>query len=406
MRTAFLCGGLEPGRDGIGDYARLMAGEFLRQGHPSVVLALNDPNISALVFESQEVEVNSLPVLRLPSTMPWSNRIHHVRDWLDIFSPDWMSLQFVPFAFHRKGLCSGLGKQLAALTNDASWHVMFHELWLGLEKGASLKHRFWGALQRQVVLDFMRRLRPQIVHTQTKPYRSTLVREGIEASVLPLFSNIPRIKSDGWNDLLEPLVTAATRKHQERSGLYLAGVFGAVPPEWSAEDVVDTVLPLVRRFQKRLVLVFSGKNHLTPKAFDKLRSALRNRADVIMTGERKKSEISRILQSLDLGLATTPHQVIEKSGSVAAMLEHGLPVLVTRDDWHLRGAPIQPPQESFRLLSPKQFARLKTLPPCDSGQTAGRCVRHVAEVMIAAIKSSKGFPSEIVRAEVNASFAG
>ena len=37
-----------------------------------------------------------------------------------------------------------------------------------------------------------------------------------------------------------------------------------------------------------------------------------------------------------MGIATTPWALIDKSGSVTAMLEHGLPVVVTRQDWSLR----------------------------------------------------------------------
>ena len=40
----------------------------------------------------------------------------------------------------------------------------------------------------------------------------------------------------------------------------------------------------------------------------------------------------------DLGIASHPWALIGKSGAAAAMLEHGLPVLVPRDDWRLRGA--------------------------------------------------------------------
>jgi len=398
MKTAFLCGSLEPGRDGVGDYIRRLAGELIRQGYPSAAVALNDPHISETVFGSQEIEGTSVSVLRLPGAAPWNKRIIESRNWADVFNPDWMSLQFVPFAFHRKGLYFGLGRNLAKINAKASWHVMFHELWLGLGEQSPVKHRVWGALQRLIVMDLMRRLRPCIVHTQAETYRIVLKREKIKAGILPLFSNIPYIKGDGWDGLLEPLVTEAVGRHPDRSGLYLAGVLGMVAPEWNAERAVATLLPLVQRFQKRLVLVFFGRSNMELEAVSKLKLTLKNRADVIAAGERTSSEMSRILQTLDIGIATTPRQVIQKSGSAAAMLEHGLTLLVIRDDWRLRGSDAPPVEKSSRLLSPNEFAVLKTLPARDLQRPGNSGVKRVACQILEAMKSTPEHSGNLISA--------
>ena len=47
-------------------------------------------------------------------------------------------------------------------------------------------------------------------------------------------------------------------------------------------------------------------------------------------GKLDPPEISRALQSSDFGLAVTPLHLLGKSGAVAAMREHGLPVVVNR----------------------------------------------------------------------------
>lgn len=382
MRLAFFCSSLERGRDGVGDYTRRLAGELIRRGHPSIGIALNDPHVSQALKEPQEIEGVSVPVLRLPGTLPWARRAAEARNWLDTFQPDWTSLQLVPFGLHPKGLCFGLGKTLVAINANASWHIMFHELWLGLGRNASAKDRVWGGLQRFIVRDLIRRLHPRIVHTQAEPYRTVLNRENIQASILPLFGNIPPVEGNGWKTILEPLASKALGKPAERDQLYLAGIFGAVHPEWNLEEAVTTLLPLVQRFQKKLVLVFHGKSHLTPESAARLNSLLQNRAVVILIGERTDSQISMILQSLDIGLATSPRQVIQKSGSVAAMLEHGLPVLVTRDDWHLRGPDSPLAQNPARLLSPKQFGLLETLPLRDRQLSHASGVGHVASQLL------------------------
>ena len=388
MRLAFLCGSLEPGRDGVGDYSRRLAGECIRQGHLSVMVGINDPYLQKAQCGSQEIEGASISVLRLPAVMPWSERLVEARTWLGEFQPDWTSLQFVPFAFHRKGLCFGLGKFLASASPNSPWHIMFHELWLGLGENAPLKDRVYGAMQRRIALDLAGRLQPRIVNTQAEPYRRALQRENIRAAILPLFSNVPKVAGDGWGGLLEPLVTEAVGDGHDRNHLYLAGVLGGVHPEWDAEEAVNTILPLARRWKKRLILVFIGKNNLAQKALNQLKSQLQNRAQVVVTGERTGAEISRILQSLDLGLAASPRQMIQKSGSAAAMLEHGLKMLVTRDDWRLREA--NPPAETNPpwLLSPGEFAALEILPIRDVRPPEGENASHVAGRMLAAMNAA------------------
>ena len=385
MRLSFYCSCLEPGRDGVGDYTRRLSGELIRQGHACTAVALNDWSISTLVSEPQVVEETTIPVLRLPGNMPWAQRIEASRQWSASFHPDWTSLQFVPFGFHAKGLCFGLGKHLAALNTGAPWHVMFHELWLGLGAQASAKDRAWGFLQRLAVTDLLKRLQPRLVHTQADPYQTVLGREGIQVQLLPLFSNIPQTSENGWDDVLAPQLAAATGTPPVRGDLYLAGVLGAVHREWNPELAVDCVLPLAQHFKKKLVLVLLGKNNLAPEILGQLKTRLRNRAMVFSVGERPSREISKVLNSLDLGLATSPRQIIQKSGSAAAMLEHGLTVLVTRDDWRLRWPAPMP--SNPRVLSPEQFAALKQLPVRNPDTSVENNVRTVAHQLITGMNS-------------------
>ena len=386
MRLVFLCGSLEPGRDGVGDYARRLAGEMIRRGHASLCVALHDPHVDKIISLPQEIEGVAVPTLRLPTGISWPQRMERLRAQLAEFHPDWISLQFVPFAFQHRGICIGLGKLLAALRTKARWHFMFHELWLGLDEGASLKHRVWGALQRFAILDMQGRLRPRLISTQSEPYRTALARENIVAQILPLFSNIPRSDEDGWETLLKPLMEKSVKMIPQRGELYLAGVLGAVHTEWKIETVLNTLLPLAKRFHKRLVLVFLGKNNMSAAAFDELKTVLRKQADVLVTGERSGAEISQILNALDLGLATSPQQNIQKSGSVAAMQEHGLQVLVTRDDWHLRGATFSLSAISPHLLAPAQISALKKLPHRSEEPPKACGLKNVADLMLTTMR--------------------
>jgi hypothetical protein len=74
MKIAFITGGLEPGRNGVGDYARRLAGELIQLGHPAVIVGLNDSEVQERSVESQEIEGVSVPVLRLSNVMSWNER--------------------------------------------------------------------------------------------------------------------------------------------------------------------------------------------------------------------------------------------------------------------------------------------------------------------------------------------
>jgi hypothetical protein len=69
------------------------------------------------------------------------------------------------------------------------------------------------------------------------------------------------------------------------------------------------------------------------------------------------------------------------------MLEHGLPVLVTRDDWHLREIDTQPDETASRLLSPQQFDLLNMLPTREPVTAGENRLRHVAGQMLAALRA-------------------
>jgi hypothetical protein len=61
-------------------------------------------------------------------------------------------------------------------------------------------------------------------------------------------------------------------------------------------------------------------------------------------GPLSDQAVSQVLQAADFGLATTPWLLREKSGSLAALREHGLPIVLTRNDWQLAGDPCSPRQ--------------------------------------------------------------
>ncbi len=320
MRIIFLCSSLESGRDGVGDYTRRLAGELIYQHHQVSIIALNDPHISTEFFGTQDVEGNILTVLRLPSNLPIEVRFKQAKVWIDKFNPDWLSLQFVAFGFQRKGLPFRLSKWLSQLGEGRRWHIMFHELWVGMHVNASIKLFLWGRLQQQLIQNLLWKLRPFIVHTQSKLYQMQLAKIGTQADLLPLFSNIPVYTLANINisniDLNKEIKFV---------------LFGSIHPESPVEEFVQESLSFTQRNKTQLSLTIIGRAGEEQKRWaDTWRSA---GFSVDLLGEQSPERISAALQNATIGISTTVFSLIEKSGSVAAMLEHGLPVICVAKPW-------------------------------------------------------------------------
>src|SRR5260221_9151316 len=116
MSILFLTSGLEPGRDGVGDYARLLAAECIRQKQACHLIALNDPYVSEPVEAMDSVGGTPILTLRLPARLAWGKRVERVRAFRSQHPCEWVSLQFVAYGFQRKGIVGNLARHLEPIT--------------------------------------------------------------------------------------------------------------------------------------------------------------------------------------------------------------------------------------------------------------------------------------------------
>ena len=148
LRIVFICGCIEPGRDGVGDYTRRLSAELILTGHFTAIIAINDVHTTEIIDDHQVQGGIRIPTLRLPSLSTYKSRFGKAKMWLNSFDPNWISLQFVPFSFHAKGLPFALARDLSLLGEGRKWHIMFHELWVGMDKESPLKMRAWGYVSK------------------------------------------------------------------------------------------------------------------------------------------------------------------------------------------------------------------------------------------------------------------
>jgi hypothetical protein len=333
VRVTFICSSLESGRDGVGDYTRRLADSLVRQGHSAQVIALNDRYASAGARKPPLADGVSSNALRIAASARWPDRVSQARAGIEAFGPDWISVQFVAYGFDNRGLVWRLGDRLRGLARSTPIHVMFHELWIGDGGSASLRRRLEGRLQRRFILQMVRRLRPSVVHTQASPYVAMLRQRGLEATRLPLFGNIPVNSSTDRRWLCDAFREAGLPMLLERrQDFWVFGLFGTLHPEWTPEPLLSRVREVAATHGKQPVLVAIGR---LSAAGDGIWSDVgRTHGDILRVrlGEQPADRVSQALQTLDFGITASPLALVGKSGTVAAMLDHGLPVIVSRND--------------------------------------------------------------------------
>jgi hypothetical protein len=375
MKLLFIAGRLEPGKDGVGDYTWELAAECARRGHPSSLLSLNDPWIKGPIKEiSTDTGTSSL---RLGPHQSWVDRVTAARAFVAETGPDLVSLQLLLYSFHPAGLSFVLPQLLRAIIGQTPVQVMFHELWLGGQTGARLKTRVFGYCQRKIIEGVVKKLACRVTHTSNPVYVRLLSRRGIKAKLLPLFGNVPIVQVDDVSfaetgatkgERRTPNVERQTANVERRTpnAIRLApredavlrlGIFGSLHPEWSPDAMLAELKTLGRPIQ----LSHIGRIGPGESVWTDLTGRHGTEIELSRLGERSVDEISRFLSYLDFGISTVPLALIGKSSSVAAMLDHGLPVIVNRDDVHFRGISRTAPFSDLLIPVDKNFlARVRS----------------------------------------------
>ena len=308
----FICGSLEPGRDGVGDYTRRLAAVLQRAGNRVHLIAVYDKHIRRAQAEVQVDGPTSVTTLRIPYNTALSGRLDQLQEEVDAFDPAWISLQYVPHAFNKYGLPLGLLYTLHKLRSTAAWHIMFHELWITPASALDLKQQFIAALEHRAVSWLIGKgLHPRVIHTHLPAYGRRLLAKGASVSPLPLFANIDRHPTD------HPLRTPGTFRAVFFSQL------SAPPPVIGFLRQLRQ--DLTQRGEQLEIHLLGGGPQKVARAAAELTAELPG-LRVLTPGFLPADEVSRHLAQADLGITPVLHHEIGKSGTVAAFLTHRLPV--------------------------------------------------------------------------------
>lgn len=324
MKLAFICGSLEPGKDGVGDYTRHLAAELIQNGHAVLMIALHDKYSDQVLSGFQDDHQQRIPLLRLPGSLAWGERIVIAKKYLAEFGAEWVSIQYVPYSFNRKGVPLRLPAVLSKIAGKRRVHLMFHETWVGATKNSPFKHKVYGFFQRNIACSVIKLLNPEVVTTSNLMYKEILEKSGIKSELLTLFSNIPKVDFANEVDLASRFDFLKSLKGNER----IIGIFGTLHPEAVLEDTIKQQLSLAQKRGIELLFISFGKlGKFGLSEFSRLRGIFKNSVKFYLLGEQSEENVSILFQILDIGISCTPIEFIGKSGVFAAMRYHNLEVL-------------------------------------------------------------------------------
>ena len=330
MKIAFICSSLEPGKDGVGDYTRRLAGELLANGEEISIFAINDRNVSEMFIETQYIDGHVINVVRMPTILNARSRFNILKHNLNEFKADLISLQYVNFGYNRYGLPFDIILRLRSAIKNSNLQIMFHELWCGMDKSSGLKEVFLGSLQKLTIKLTVFVLKPKYINTNIVRYQKRLKQIHVESVLLPIFSNI---------STTDYLTDDQKKKFYRSKGLtsilegsenwLVIGFFGSIYRDSGLGKLIEHANAAAIYQNKRLAIVCIGHNRGTniEEIAERFLSTI-----VFKTGMLSVAEINAVAQIVDLGIVTSPADCIDKSGSAIMWLERSIPIAVADSD--------------------------------------------------------------------------
>ncbi|MEO8557688.1 MAG: hypothetical protein ABI439_01405 [Rhodospirillales bacterium] len=337
MRLALIIGGAEPGHDGIGDHAALLAGELIDRGHEAWLLALSDPHVDGLQSQALIWHQREIPTVRIPRLLPARERYALARAALNQRDTKAVLYDLTTTHHEPRGLVWSLAPDMASLATGRRSAVLVHEYALGSEQGAGLKRQLWGRLQRAGFRRFVRKLdRPHLAATNLL-YAKMMQRDGLAAEVVDLYGNVSLHPAPQDNWCHAQLRAAGIAPHGQR-GYYVAGFFGTIYDGADLAAAIPALHDAARAADGRLAILSVGHLGAGENLWLQWQSQFGpgTAADIpfLALGRRDTNEVADYIHGLDLGLSTVSMSLAGKSGTLAAFTDFGLRALMINDSVH------------------------------------------------------------------------
>lgn len=336
MRICFLTTGLERGKEGIGDYCRELATELQHQGHQVLIMALKDSHLeparNVKVFtHTQPTETEPLIYLRLSDRLSVSKRSAEAMKFIKDFNPDYISVQF-GFDWFGKGWL-GLRSLCRKLSRNRKRHLHLHDIWYGPKPPNSLFEKISLTFREFQLKQFIAKFRPDSIHTHSLTLQQIMHRKGYKINNIPLFSNVP-VKNKNQSDWIFDLFqrNGLLLTPENRNEYYVFTVFGKFFHVFNPATFMAKFVPALNSSGRKGVIIYAGNLQGDAKnIWETIELESGQNIYPIHAGHLTLDELSDILAFSDYGLSTYPPALLDKSGTVAAFIEHGLPIIEAND---------------------------------------------------------------------------
>ncbi len=307
MKVVFLTRNYPPTICGVGDYTYHLATEMLRKGIKTHVICSADPI----------VESNDIPVY--PIVKEWNTEgVSLVVDVLKKIQPDWFIIQYVPHAYHPKGLPFVLLALYRALSPlNISILTVFHEVKIRPER--AIKTRLISFLQGQLAYELSNR--SSKVVTSIDFYDNNLKKLSAEKkAIIPIASNILPIEVslDVKQNLKE--------KYKISPDAKVICTFG----DRNVSDYVTAFDKLLEEYPN-LVWLVCGKNK-TPSVIWRSRSYFRYVGAMPAEQIYEHLSLGDVFFMPDFVTEEGQGGTCNKSGSLACAMSLGIPIVGSKGD--------------------------------------------------------------------------
>jgi len=280
LKICFISGPYKPGKCGVSDYITLLSAKLKNHGHEAQHIAINDGSTLSNI-------AGNLP------------------------PADLYSIQFAPFSFSPTGLSQKRLLDLAKSLRNKNTYINFHEIWIGAYPKAKWKEKTIGWLQKREIVKFINISNPVTITCSNSAAIDRMKQSGIDCKYLYLFGNIPYSKTE----------------QSKASTVLSVAFFGTLYEKFPYGLLAEKLDELSKSLNIPIHIKILGRQRENGglKEINKIGKELS--FVISQLGEHPSKAISKEFQNCDLGVSTTPYDIIGKSGVTAAMLEHGLPIL-------------------------------------------------------------------------------
>lgn len=296
---------LETTKCGVSDYAIELGRMFEVCNNEVTYLAISDIYIDTLIVNKN--------VYRIPYRFTNKKKIKLSLSYISLIEPDAIYFNFVSYGYHIKGFPHYLIPLINKINHNSNFFIIAHELWMGNFKRESFKSKFIGFLQKIIILRLLKLKQINKIFTTTEISKNILKSNGISSSVISVFNNIPINAESG-----------ITKKDIDN---YTFMLFGSIAFQIDEDEFIKFLHTCFFDLKKSVTIIWAGVHRGQMREWDILKCKLSTSPiKFIDYSIVDASIISSLMLNADYGLTSYMPDFWSKSGSIAAMLAHGLPV--------------------------------------------------------------------------------